>query len=57
MAEVVQTRTALKDLDDIWDYVAESSPTRASKLIRNIRNSLETLATMPYAGRPGEGRR
>jgi len=51
MGQLIQTRTALNDLDAIWDYMAESSPLRASRYIKKIRSKLILLADNPLIGR------
>ncbi len=51
MARVTQTRTSLRDLDGIWDYLAESDPERASRFIRQLRDRMEVLAEHPMVGR------
>ena len=50
-ARVTQTRTSLRDLDGIWDYLAESDPERASRFIRQLRDRMEVLAEHPMMGR------
>ena len=51
MAEVIQTRTSLRDINRIWDYIAETSPQRASKFVRRIKERLALLAENPMMGR------
>lgn len=51
MARVIQTRTSLRDLDNIWDFIAEDSPERASRFIRELREKMEILAEQPRMGR------
>lgn len=51
MPQIIQTRTSLKDIDGIWDYIAENSPTRASQFVRRLKRKLEELAANPYMGR------
>ena len=51
MALVVQTRTSLRDINRIWDYIAETSPQRASKFVRRIKEKLALLAENPMMGR------
>ena len=42
---------AEQDLQDIWDYIAEDSPERGEKLIRDIYSKLGTIAHNPYIGK------
>lgn len=51
MGNVVQTRASLRDIDAIWDHIAEDSPLRASRYIRKIQEKLELLADIPLMGR------
>ena len=51
MAVVIQTRTSLRDINRIWDYIAETSPQRASKFVRRIKEKLALLAENPMMGR------
>ena len=51
MAVVVQTRTSLRDINRIWDYIADTSPQRASKFVRRIKEKLALLAENPMMGR------
>ncbi len=54
MAQVVKSRRALKDLDDLWDYIAEDNPRRASSFLRMIDDKLWMLAENPMLGRSRE---
>ncbi len=51
MARVIQTRLSLRDLDSIWDYMAEDNPEKASRFIRELRDRIEILAEQPRMGR------
>ena len=51
MARVTQTRTSLRDLDNIWDYIAKDSPEKASQFIRELREKMEILSDQPHMGR------
>ena len=54
MMQVRWTVPALADLDSIQDYIAESNPPAASRLINNILDRTETLLSVnPEIGRPG----
>jgi toxin ParE1/3/4 len=39
------------DLDEIWDYIVEDSPERASNFLRKLYAKMQTLATNPNIGR------
>jgi toxin ParE1/3/4 len=51
MAEVLWTKTALKHLEDIRDYVARDSPDRADELIDRLLDAPELLEHTPRMGR------
>lgn len=52
---VVWTRTALSQVVEIEDYIAEDNPAAAFALVQKIRKRVETqLPAHPYSGRPGE---
>ena len=42
---------ALRDLDALFDMIAEDSPARAARLIMRIRARCERLETVPLSGR------
>jgi len=50
---VLWDREAERDLDDIWDYIAQDSPTAANGVLRRISATCELLASPPMMG---EGR-
>lgn len=50
MAEVLRTRAALRDLDEIWDYIARESPGAASRLIERIAERCHLYAKQPLLG-------
>lgn len=52
MAKVVYTLQADRDLDDIWDYVAQDSVLQADKLWDRFQAKLEHLARWNTIGRP-----
>lgn len=41
---------AARDLDDIWDYIAQDSLDAADRVITEIFAALEMLAVSPYVG-------
>ena len=51
MKQVFKRPLAEADLDEIWDYIAEDSPERASNLLRKLHAKMQTLATNPNIGR------
>ncbi|CAN5810800.1 type II toxin-antitoxin system RelE/ParE family toxin [soil metagenome] len=52
MATVVYSPQSIKDLAEIWDYVAHGSPEQADKLIERFRLKLQYLAQYNLLGRP-----
>ena len=42
---------AKTDLDDIWDYIAEDSPERATQFLSRIFAECRLLADSPYIGK------
>jgi toxin ParE1/3/4 len=51
MAEVIWTETALKNLRDITNYVAEDSPLKADKLAVRLSEAPNILEHTPRIGR------
>ena len=51
MPRVLWAPVALHDLDDIYDYVSQDSPTPAEELISRIQHSASLLAENPEMGR------
>lgn len=51
MAELRWAESALKDLDNICNYIAEDSEEYARMFARSIIDSIETAAAFPYSGR------
>ena len=45
---------AREDLSDIWLYIAEDDPTRATDYVYHIEKRLENLAVFPRMGHPVE---
>jgi toxin ParE1/3/4 len=48
------TKEAVKDLDDIWDYIAEDDPIAADGFIDQLYSVCERLAFSPLVGRQRE---
>jgi plasmid stabilization system protein ParE len=58
MARVEVTEQALRDLERLFDFLAEEDPTRARKQLLSVRRAFELLADHPLLGREAEeGRR
>lgn len=51
MTRILKTPNAEKDLDDIWDYIAEDNPERAVRFLRMLEEKLKALASNPQIGR------
>ncbi|HVA47788.1 MAG TPA: type II toxin-antitoxin system RelE/ParE family toxin [Pirellulales bacterium] len=47
---VVVTEQALRDLEEIHDYIARDKPLAAKKLIKQLQRKFQTLATFPELG-------
>jgi toxin ParE1/3/4 len=41
------THTAEKDLEEVWDYIANDSPESAEQFTRRLEEEIETLETLP----------
>jgi toxin ParE1/3/4 len=56
MRQILQTKTAVRDLDAIWDYIAveHDNPESANKLIDEFDTSYRLLATNPLLGQSVE---
>ena len=50
MRRMVLTDSALRDVDDIWDYIAADSPRSADHLIERIYREILRIATSPRIG-------
>ena len=48
MSRVVQTRRALRDLDDIWFYLAQDNLGRADRFVDSIVVKCEAISESPY---------
>jgi len=51
--EIVWLKTALQNLDDLAEYIAEENPTAAAKVVTEILQQIDQLANQPSIGRPG----
>ena len=49
--EVLWADVAIRDLDRIIDHVERKAPTAAQKLFEQIKESSQTLSTLPLHGR------
>lgn len=47
------TAPALRDLEEIGDYIARGNPLAAARIVTAILDQAEALATHPHIGRPG----
>jgi toxin ParE1/3/4 len=56
MPQILQTRTAVRDLDAIWDYIGieNAHPEAANELIDEFDTSYRLLATNPLMGQSVE---
>lgn len=52
MSNVTYSALADRDLDDIWDYIAQNSVFQADSLWQRMRDKLEYLAKWQTIGRP-----
>ena len=51
MSRVVQTRQAVADQDEIWDYVAQDNPAAADDLLDRLLATARLIAGQPLMGR------
>ncbi len=51
MAEIVWTSNALKDLNEIGEYIAQDSPKYAERTVNKLYHKVEILTAYPKAGR------
>jgi toxin ParE1/3/4 len=49
-AELVYSRRALDDLDDIFDFIASDNPRRARSYVREIEHACLSLRRLPMKG-------
>jgi toxin ParE1/3/4 len=50
MREIVLSHQAIEDLAQICDYLEEYNPAVARKVMRNLRNKIQLLASNPRLG-------
>jgi toxin ParE1/3/4 len=55
--KVVWTETALDDLSEIGDFIAQDSPTRAQAFVLELFDQAEKLVDFPQSGRKFPGTR
>jgi toxin ParE1/3/4 len=51
MARLRWTKPALRDLDDVAEYIALDNPSAAARLVTKIFNKVERLKNFPNSGR------
>ena len=51
MEKFILTELAAADLDEIWEYIAESNLDAADQLIDDLYKAMQKLADMPGMGR------
>lgn len=51
MADYHISDAAQLDLEDIWFYIAQDSPTQADRMLERIFEDCGNLAASPYSGR------
>lgn len=54
MPHIVKRPAALRDLIEIWEYIAEDSEAMADAFIETIDQKIQALATSPGVGRERE---
>jgi toxin ParE1/3/4 len=47
------TKTALRTIDEIAQYIAQDNPASATSFVKELRQSTEKLASFPGMGRAG----
>ena len=52
MADFYLSRAALADLDDIWDYISQSSLVQADKVQDRILAACQKISDNAHMGRP-----
>lgn len=50
MSSYVVHPEAAQDLNEIWEYIARDSPDAADRVLNNIHDAIQSLATMPQIG-------
>ncbi|MGA7564274.1 MAG: type II toxin-antitoxin system RelE/ParE family toxin [Desulfobaccales bacterium] len=54
MSVIIKRPLSLRDLAEIWDYIADDNEARADAFIDSIDQKLQTLASHPNMGRSRE---
>lgn len=54
MARLIWSRPALRDLEEIAEYIALDSPSAASRYVRTVFRAVERLKRYPNSGRRPE---
>jgi len=52
MPQLIWTPAALQDVERLYRFLAQKSPTAARGAVKAIRQGMSTLETQPQAGRP-----
>jgi toxin ParE1/3/4 len=50
MSRYTVSRQARRDLKEIWQYIADDSPEAANRLLANLEDKFQFLASQPYSG-------
>ena len=51
--QIIWLKTALKNLNEIAEYIPQESAQAASQVVETIETQVSLLATQPALGRPG----
>jgi toxin ParE1/3/4 len=51
MGRITVSAAASRDIHEIWDYIAEESPTAADRVMRRIEKTFDAMAAYPEIGR------
>jgi len=51
--KIAWTQLALKDLNQVWDYIGADQPKAAEGVMESIAKAVESLLSYPNLGRPG----
>lgn len=51
--KILWTLLALKDLDQLWGYIAEANPDAAQGVLKKIEEAVHSLRSYQNLGRPG----
>ena len=50
MAQIIRSTLALRDLDDIWYYIAQDNLVAADALVKRVEKTCRLLAAQPELG-------